>query len=550
VTRAKARSRARARALGALLAALVLARPPLPASAQAVCTCGLQDGVQTLAPITLDGVMGDWAPVLADPDNVTCDGPIGGLIDRDAPVQSTGRDLVQFAYTWDATNLYLFTGRSGSSNNVQRFIYYADVDNDGLMETNEPVIGVNWQGNTGLIEVYLFQYVALAAGGDSMVDGLGFSDGYTLPGGFQNVPQQNSPTRTGFWGDSSNLAMEFRVTWAELGLAPATPFTFHVSSSNSYFNAAGYPSKIDDNLGGCGGGPGVIRFDLIDIDPDRSLAGRHGEVVVAAHTITNRGTASDVVELSSIISGDHTPILTYYRDVDGSGTLTPGDTPVVDTDGDSTPDTGVLAAGATFPLLIAYEIGNNSPWDPSGTATIVTSATSSLFPGITDSVTDTVDVILEPDLLVMKLVSVVSDPVNGAANPFAIPGATVEYSIQVTNTGGGEVDLDTLSITDPIPVEGALFVGDIGAPGSGPASFSDGSPTSNLTYTFLSLGSVLDDLDFSSDGGLTYTYTPVPDAAGFDASVTHLRLSPKGVFSGATAAGNPAFEMRFRMQVN
>jgi uncharacterized repeat protein (TIGR01451 family) len=517
----KAGSRARARALAALLAALCLARSPLPAGAQAVCTCGLQDGVQTLAPITLDGSMGDWAPVLTDPDNATCDGPIGGLIDRDAPVQSTGRDLVQFAYTWDATNLYLFTGRSGSSNNVQRFIYYADIDNDGLMETGEPIIGVNWQGSTGLVEVYLFQYSAIAAGGDSMVDGGGFADGYTLPGGFQNVPQQNSPTRTGFWGDASNLSMEFRVTWAELGLAPGTPFTFHVSSSNSYFNANDYPSKIDDNLGGCGGGPGVIRFDLIDIDPDRALAGRHGEVVVAAHTVTNRGSASDVVELSSTVSGDHTPTLTYYRDVDGSGSLTPGDTPVGDTDGDGTPDTA-----------------------------IVTTATSSLFPGIQDSVIDTVDVILEPDLLVMKRVSVISDPVNGASDPFAIPGATVEYAIQVTNTGGGEVDVDTLSITDPIPVEGALFVGDIGAPGSGPASFADGSPSSSLTYTFLSLGSVLDDIDFSSDGGVTYTYTPIPDAAGFDASVTHLRLTPRGTFSGATAAGNPSFEVRFRMLVN
>lgn len=71
-----------------------------------------------------------------------CDGPAGGLIDRDAPVQSTGRDITHFAYTWDATNIYLFTERVGSSNNTQSFVYYADIDNDGLMETGEPVIGV------------------------------------------------------------------------------------------------------------------------------------------------------------------------------------------------------------------------------------------------------------------------------------------------------------------------------------------------------------------------------------------------------------------------
>ncbi len=59
--------------------------------------------------------MSDWTAVLADPDNNVCDGPAGGLIDRDAPVQSTGRDLTHFEYTWDATSIYLFTERVGSS---------------------------------------------------------------------------------------------------------------------------------------------------------------------------------------------------------------------------------------------------------------------------------------------------------------------------------------------------------------------------------------------------------------------------------------------------
>jgi hypothetical protein len=143
--------------------------------------------------MTVDGNMADWAVIHADLDNNVCDGP--PIADRDAPVQSTGRDLTHFAFTWDATSIYLFTSRAGSANNVQRFVYYADIDNDGLMETGEPVIGANWSGSTRLVEVYLFQYVAVAAGGDPMVDGGGFADGYTLPGGFQNVPSQNIPRR-------------------------------------------------------------------------------------------------------------------------------------------------------------------------------------------------------------------------------------------------------------------------------------------------------------------------------------------------------------------
>ncbi len=89
----------------------------------AVCTCGFGDGSFTLTTITVDGNMGDWAPVHADLDNNVCDGPANGLTDRDAPVQSTGRDLTHFAYTWDATSIYLFTERVGSASNIQSFVY-------------------------------------------------------------------------------------------------------------------------------------------------------------------------------------------------------------------------------------------------------------------------------------------------------------------------------------------------------------------------------------------------------------------------------------------
>jgi hypothetical protein len=106
-----------------------------PIGAWAVCTCGFGDGLFTQTTITLDGNMGDWAVVHADTDNNVCDGPANGLVDRDAPVQSTGRDLTHFAFTWDQNNIYLFTERFGSASNTQSFVYYADIDNDGLMET-------------------------------------------------------------------------------------------------------------------------------------------------------------------------------------------------------------------------------------------------------------------------------------------------------------------------------------------------------------------------------------------------------------------------------
>ncbi len=525
----------------ALLSALLA----VPAPVQAACVCGFGDGILTLMTITVDGNTADWAPVLADLDNNVCDGPPGA--DRDAPVQSTGRDLTHFSFTWDAGSIYLFTARAGSSTNVQNFVYYADVNNNGLMETGEPVIGANWKGSNRLVQVSLFTYVEAVAGGDLMVDAMGFGDGYALPGAFANIPQ--APNRSGNWGDAAGTTMEFHITWAELGLAPGSPFSFHVSSSNTGWGAANWPAKVDDNLGGCGGGAGTTQFAGLTFAGDENLSGYHLDTLFGVKLLTNTGNGTDTFNFTSVIGGAHTPTLSYYEDVDGSGTLSPGDIALVDTDGDGNVDTGPVLAAATFDLLIGYTIGFVDPQNPSGVATIDTTASSSFNPLATALVSDTVTIIIDPDLLVMKSVVTISDPINGVTNPKAIPGAVVRYTIQVTNEGGAPTDANTVSVLDPIPVLGDLYVNDLGAPGSGPVLFSDGATASGLTYTFISLASGADSLFFSNDGGATFTYTPIPDASGYDTAVTHIRVDPTGALAAGTGAGNPSFSLGFNVRV-
>jgi len=381
------------------------------------CVCGFQDGRPTLISITVDGAMDDWAQVHGDPDNNVCDGPANGIPDRDAPVQSTGRDLGHFAFTWDSASLYLFTERSGSANNVQRFVYYADTDNDGLMETGEPVVGANWSGSNREVSLYLFNYQSANLGGDPMVNGAGFADGYTLPGTFINVPQQNSPGRTGTWGSADGRQLEFAVGWSELGVAPGAAIGFHVASANVYFSSSSFTNQIDDNLAGCGGGPGVTRLPMVD-------------------------------------------------------------------------------------------------------------------------------------LLVLKSVSTLSDPINLGVNPKAIPGAVMLCSIVVTNQGTRSADADTVAVTDALPSQTALFVADVDSPGGGPLLFSDGTPSSNLSYTFTGLSSGGDDLEFSNDGGASFVYSPVADPAGFDPAVTHIRVRTTGSMAAASAAGSPSFQLRYRLRVD
>lgn len=530
------------RAGACLVASLV------PAAAFAVCTCGFGDGQFTLATITLDGDLADWAAIHADPDNNVCDGPSGGLTDRDAPVQSVGRDLTHFAYTWDDDNVYLFTERSGTSVNVQSFVYYADTDNDGLMETGEPVIGVSWQGSNAEIRVYTFTYISLAPAGDPVVDGSGLGDGYTLPGSFADVPPTGNPTRSGAWGSADGQKMEFFVTWPELGIAAGTPFSFHVASSNAALGAASFTAQVDDNLSGCGGGPGSTIVPGVTLENDVSLSVYAGENAISSHILTNTGNWDDVFNLSAVASGDFPPSVTYYFDSDGSSTLTGADTLMTDTDANGQPDTGELAAGQALPILVVYAVPANV--SPAQTAVVSITASSGFEPAANDFVTATLTVALPPALSVAKNVTTISDPLNGTINPKAVPGAEVEYIVTLTNQGAGTVDDNSLSLNDVIDTGSCLKVTDLAAPGSGPIHFEEGTPPSNLAYTFSGLASTADSLEFSSDGGFSYSYSPSAGPSGCDPAVTDIRINPGGQFAADSGAGSPTARFIFRVIVN
>ena len=467
-------------------------------------------------------------------------------------MQSTGRDLLHFAYTWDDAYVATLTGRVASSSNVQKFIYYADTNNNGLMETGERVVVATWQGSNRNVDLFLGRYAASQPRGDPMVSPItGLGDGYRLPGQVTNLPSQGQPDYSGPWGTGDGLWMEWRIPWGDapgqpgLGIAPGTAFTFHVSSTNSTPGAGSFPAQVDDNMAGCGGGPASTQYAGVLFDPDRSLGGSPGATVYASHVVVNTGNGADTFDLTyAPPTGTHSPTVAFYRDADRSGTFTPGDVLLTDTGGTGDPDTGSMARGDTLHVLIAYGIDSSA----SGAATVVSTAQSVYDTRFADTVTDMVTV-HGPQLLITKAVRTVSDPVNGTApNAKSIPGAWVDYTITVENWGSGTVDANSIRIDDPIPTGTQLFVGDLTGAGSGPVEFADGTPTSGLTYAFSGLSDPGDGLEFSDDNGASFTYVPVPDAGGFDSRVTTLRVRPGGVMNAA-GGGNPRFSIRFRIAV-
>jgi uncharacterized repeat protein (TIGR01451 family) len=75
-------------------------------------------------------------------------------------------------------------------------------------------------------------------------------------------------------------------------------------------------------------------------------------------------------------------------------------------------------------------------------------------------------------LTVIKSQTVISDPFNGSSSPKAIPGAVVEYCVDINNTGATQAD--AIVLTDTIPANATYQAGTIrvGVTGTGTACTS------------------------------------------------------------------------------
>ncbi|MEG3174606.1 hypothetical protein U1872_00070 [Sphingomonas sp. RB3P16] len=145
-------------------------------------------------------------------------------------------------------------------------------------------------------------------------------------------------------------------------------------------------------------------------------------------------------------------------------------------------------------------------------------------------------------LTVSKTSQVISDPQADLA-PKAVPGAAVDYTVTITNpVANGLATVNGMTFTDAIPANTKLRVADYGLLNSGPVAFTAG--LSLLSYSFTSFTDDGDSLSFSADNGATWKYRPSPDAAGYDARVTNIRV----VASGAQLSGT-TFSIKFRVMV-
>ncbi len=154
-----------------------------------------------------------------------------------------------------------------------------------------------------------------------------------------------------------------------------------------------------------------------------------------------------------------------------------------------------------------------------------------------------------PDITIARSSQTLSDPISGTTNPKAIPGAVVLNEIHVSNSGPGPADDSSIIITDALDANVVLRAIDFDGFTAGPLQFLDGAIASGMTFSFATLADNGDDLAFSNDGGVTFNYTPVPDANGVDPAVTHLRITPSGQLQGDSGGGTRTATFLFKTVV-
>jgi uncharacterized repeat protein (TIGR01451 family) len=211
--------------------------------------------------------------------------------------------------------------------------------------------------------------------------------------------------------------------------------------------------------------------------------------------VTNTGNGSEAfrLELQSVLGGDDfDPVPaapSLYFDTDGSGTLTPADTPYVAGSNDP-----VLAADAFVTLIAAHSIPGGLANAARGLARLDaaartgTGAPGAVFAGAGAGGTDAIagstgadaDAVSEYQVADIALAAVKSatvlDPFGGSRT---VPGSRITYQIVVTPTGSGSAASAT--VVDPIPPNTRYLSGSLRLNGATLTEASDGDAGSYTT---------------------------------------------------------------------
>jgi len=310
----------------------------------------------------------------------------------------------------------------------------------------------------------------------------------------------------------------FNIATGAASLISASPGSDFNDGSNCYNATMTFASD-----------PGVTKTDGTEFFTP-------GGISTYTITVSNPGPfgASNVGVSDPVPSGIPAANISYTASVANGGTTTVSGT-----------QTGAISDIVTLPVngKVIYTVNILVPADRADP--VVNTVTLATGANVSDSNTanntsvdrNTLKAVLVP----VKTSTAIYDPVNGFANPKAIPGAGIYYTIMVQNVGSGSVDADTTFVVDQLPPQLVFYNGDAngGAAGTDPVLFQ--TQTSTLTFNYGT------DVRYATGSTAPTSlsqcnYTP---NGLMDENVRFICVNPKGTFIGAATGDAPQLTIQF-----
>ena len=229
-----------------------------------------------------------------------------------------------------------------------------------------------------------------------------------------------------------------------------------------------------------------------------------------------------------------------FADTDGSGDFTPGDQPFVDSLSAAAGSNAILLfvvgdvpIGATNGEFANVSVTAATAVAGSGGATLVTETVGGDTAGVDivfgDAGNDGLETaedgyaVVSAALTVTKAEAVLSDPINGTTDPLHIPGATIEYTITIVNTGS--IDATNVGITDGISTDLSVLL----------AQYNGGS----------------DDIEYTANSVTAYCTADASDGDNDNCGLVGSTLEADvGVTLGTNVGVDDTLVVRFQVTIN
>jgi uncharacterized repeat protein (TIGR01451 family) len=264
-------------------------------------------------------------------------------------------------------------------------------------------------------------------------------------------------------GDPIGISYEFEGAFAPAGrvvaiisnVAPGQSgfITFKVTLNQFSTGTVIVPPQILNNIASHDVNDGTVFFTNtvpfqvlqvagVTLDGDTVAQASAGSTVAFTNTLVNTGSGTDTFDIT--ISSHDFPSGTTFQLFQSDG-----QTPMVDSNGNGVPDTGPLAANATYEVVLKATLPSNTPASTDGW-TVTKLATSTFNNSVFDDANDVLDAIIgaSVDLTNDDGTGVGVFPtgeINSVRTVSSNPGTTVDFILRVNNEGPSPDSYDLLA---------------------------------------------------------------------------------------------------------